>query len=449
MVIRVRFAPSPTGLLHIGNARAALINWLFARHHALKGEDASFLFRLDDTDLERSDPVYAKAIEEDLAWLGLTHDRFARQSDRFGEYDKAVEHLKTSGRLYPCYETPEELDFKRKRQLARHEPPIYDRTGLKLTDEERQAFEAEGRRPHWRFKLLPEAIHWDDLIRGPNDFHGSHLSDPVLVRGDGAYLYTLTSVVDDIDFGITHIIRGEDHVTNTAVQIQLFTALGGDISKMHFAHSTLLVDVNGASLSKRLGSLSLASLRESGLEPMSINSFLARLGTSMPIEPHLTLDELAENFTLSIFSRTAPHFDQAELGTINHKLLQMTPFERVRDRLKVISPSLNEPFWNVIRGNLKTIQEAKDWEPIISGGMTPIIEDQNYLNQALSCLPGEPWNTETWGIWTNQLKEMTGRKGKELFMPLRQAITGMDHGPEMKELLPLIGYTKIKERLKG
>lgn len=449
MVIRVRFAPSPTGLLHIGNARAALINWLFARHHALKGEDSSFLLRLDDTDLERSDPVYAKAIEEDMAWLGLTHDRFERQSDRFGEYDKAIERLKASGRLYPCYETPEELDFKRKRQLARHEPPIYDRAALKLTDEERQAFEAEGRHPHWRFKLLPEAIHWDDLIRGPNDFHGSHLSDPVLVRADGAYLYTLTSVVDDIDFGITHIIRGEDHVTNTAVQIQLFAALGGDISKIHFAHSTLLVDVNGASLSKRLGSLSLASLRESGLEPMAINSFLARLGTSLPIEPHLTLDELAKDFTLSIFSRTAPHFDQAELVTINHKLLHMTPYDQVRDRLKEIAPSLNEPLWNVIRGNLKTIQEAEEWEPIIGEGMTPLIEDQDYLNKALSCFPEEPWDTETWGIWTNQLKEMTGRKGKELFMPLRQAITGMDHGPEMKELLPLIGYTKIKKRLKG
>ncbi|MCE3231090.1 MAG: glutamyl-tRNA ligase [Alphaproteobacteria bacterium] len=449
MAIRVRFAPSPTGLLHIGNARTALINWLFARHHALKGEDATFLLRLDDTDLERSDPLYAKAIEEDLAWLGLTHDQFARQSDRFDQYDQAVARLKATGRLYPCYETPEELDFKRKRQLARHEPPIYDRTALKLTDEERRAFEAEGRQPHWRFKLLPEAIHWDDLIRGPNDFHGSHLSDPVLVRADGAYLYTLTSVVDDIDLGITHIIRGEDHVTNTAVQIQLFAALGGDVTHLHFAHSTLLVDVNGASLSKRLGSLSLATLRESGLEPMAINSLLARLGTSLPVEPQLTLDELAQNFTLSALGRASPRFDPAELETLNHKLLQVMPYDQVQGRLREIAPSLTEAFWNVIRGNLRTLEEACQWEAIYVGHITPLIEDRDYLGQALGCLPGEPWDTATWGLWTARLKEITGRKGKALFMPLRQAITGMDHGPEMKELLPLIGYGKVVERLKG
>lgn len=449
MVIRVRFAPSPTGLLHIGNSRAALINWLFARHHALKGQEATFLYRLDDTDLERNDQMYAKAIGEDLAWLGLTHDQFAKQSDRFDRYDRAVELLKASGRLYPCYETPEELDFKRKRQLARHEPPIYDRTGLKLTDDERQAFEAEGRVPHWRFKLLPEPIHWDDLVRGPNDFHGSHLSDPVLIRADGAYLYTLTSVVDDIEFEITHIIRGEDHVTNTAVQLQLFAALGGDVTRLHFGHFTLLLDVNGASLSKRLGSLSLATLRESGLEPMAINSLIARLGTSMPVEPHLTLDELAENFTLSIFSRTAPRFDPAELETINHKLLQIMSYDQLEKRLKEIVPSMTESLWMVIRGNLRTIDEAAQWEPVCSGQITPVIEDRGYLAQALGCLPSEPWDAMTWGIWTGKLKEITGRKGKELFMPLRQAITGMDHGPEMKELLPLIGYAKVVDRLKA
>jgi len=449
MVIRVRFAPSPTGLLHIGNSRAALINWLFARHHTLKGQEATFLYRLDDTDLERNDPLYAQAIEEDLAWLGLRYDQFAKQSDRFDRYDHAVEILKASGRLYPCYETPEELDFKRKRQLARHEPPIYDRTGLKLTADERRAFEAEGRIPHWRFKLLPEAIHWDDLIRGPNDFHGNHLSDPVLVRADGAYLYTLTSVVDDIEFGITHVIRGEDHVTNTAVQIQLFEALGGNVAHLHFGHFTLLLDVNGASLSKRLGSLSLATLRESGLEPMAINSLIARLGTSLPVEPHVTLDELAENFTLSIFSRAAPRFDPAELETLNHKLLQIIPYDQMEERLKEIAPSMTEKLWFVIRGNLRTLNEAAQWEPICFGQVSPVIDDQNYLEQALACLPSEPWDTTTWVTWTNKLKEITGRKGKELFMPLRQAITGMDHGPEMKELLPLIGHTKVVDRLKA
>jgi glutamyl-tRNA synthetase len=449
MVIRVRFAPSPTGLLHIGNARAALLNWLFARHHALKGQEATFLLRLDDTDLERNDPIYAKAIEEDLAWLGLTHDQFARQSDRFDKYDQAIEKLKSAGRLYPCYETPEELEFKRKRQLARNEPPIYDRSALILTPEERQAFEDDGRKPHWRFKLLPEAIHWDDLIRGPNEFHGSHLSDPVLIRADGAYLYTLTSVVDDLDLGITHIIRGEDHVTNTAVQIQLFAALGGDVSHLHFGHFTLFVDVNGASLSKRLGSLSLASLRESGYEPMSINCLIARLGTSLPIEPHLTLDELAKDFTLSIFSRTPPRFDQAELEALNHKLLQITSFDSVKDRLRDIAPSLTETVWGVIRGNLRTLPEAAAWEPICWGHIQPIVEDPAYIAQALECLPPEDWDATTWASWTGKLKELTGRKGKELFMPLRQAITGMDHGPEMKDLLPLIGRAKVAQRLSG
>jgi len=447
MVIRVRFAPSPTGLLHVGNARTALINWLFARHHALKGSDVTFLLRLDDTDLERSDPIYARAIEEDLAWLGLTHNQFTRQSDRFDLYGQAVENLKAAERLYPCYETPEELEFKRKRQLARHEPPIYDRAALKLTKEERQSLEAKGIRPHWRFKLLPEAIHWDDLVRGPNDFHSSHLSDPVLVRADGAYLYTLTSVVDDIDFGITHILRGEDHVTNTAVQLQLFTALGGDVTHLHFAHAPLLLDTNGGSLSKRLGSLSIASLRHSGLEPMAINSLLARLGTSLPVEPHLALDELALSFDLSALSRTPPRFDLKDLEMLNHKLLQITPYGQVQASLKYITPSLTENLWNIIRGNLSTLNEAAEWESICFGDITPIIKDQPYIEQALACLPQEPWGITTWSTWTEKIKEATGRKGKPLFMPLREAITGKEYGPEMKELLPLIGYKKVVERL--
>lgn len=450
MVIRVRFAPSPTGLLHIGNVRAALVNWLFARHHTLQGKEATFLLRLDDTDLERSDPVYAKAIEEDLAWLGLTHEQFARQSDRFDRYDQAIARLRASGRLYPCYETPEELEFKRKRQLARHEPPFYDRTALRLTEEERRAFQAEGRPPHWRFQLLPEAIHWDDMIRGPNEFHGSHLSDPVLVRADGAYLYTLTSVVDDIEFGITHIIRGEDHVTNTAVQMQLFSALGADTTGLHLAHFTHLLDANGGSLSKRLGSLSLSSLRESGIEPMAVSSLVARLGTSLPIEPRLALDELAQDFTLSIFSRTAPRFDPGELDHLNHKLLQMMPYDRVQMRLKDIAPSLTEAWWMAIRGNLRTLEEARQWEAVCGGHLSLTGErDQDYLSQALACLPEGPWDDTTWSAWTGKVKEITGRKGKELFMPLRQALTGMDHGPEMKDLLPLMGHAKVVERLKG
>ena len=271
----------------------------------------------------------------------------------------------------------------------------------------------------------------------------------MLVRADGAYLYTLTSVVDDIDFGITHIIRGEDHVTNTAVQIQLFAALGGNPATIHFAHTTLLLDAHGGSLSKRLGSLSLSTLRGSGLEPMAINSLLARLGTSLPVEPHLTLDELAADFSLSIFSRTAPRFDPEDLTTINHKLLQIMPFGYVQDRLKKAgAPSITEELWVVIRGNLKTVKEALVWEHICAGDITPLVSDRDYVSQALSCLPKAPWDTTTWAQWTGHVKEITGRKGKELFMPLRQAITGMDHGPEMKDLLPLIGYEKVVKRLK-
>ena len=452
MAIRVRFAPSPTGLLHIGNARTALINWLYARHHALKGEEATFLYRSDDTDGERSDSLYAKAIEEDLSWLGLTHDLFARQSDRFDRYGQAIEHLKTSGRLYPCYETPEELDFKRKRQMARHEPPLYDRAALKLSPHERQAFEAEGRRPHWRFQLLPGIIQWHDLVRGVSEFQASHLSDPVLVREDGAYLYTLTSVVDDIDFNITHIIRGEDHVTNTAVQVQLFEALGKDIddpeNPLYFGHTTLLLDAHGAGLSKRLGSLSLASLRGAGMEPMAINSLLARLGTGLPVEAHLTLDELAASFDLSIFTRTPPRFDPAELAALNHKLLQIMPFGQVQNSLKGKGATFLTPeIWHVIKGNLQTLEEITVWEQVFAGKITPVVQDAAYLADALGCLPPEPWDAETWSAWTQKIKAQTGRKGKELFMPLRQALTGMDHGPEMKELLPLIGYGRVRERL--
>jgi glutamyl-tRNA synthetase len=448
MTIRVRFAPSPTGLLHIGNARAALINWLFARHHQLKGHQAQFLLRLDDTDLERSSNEFARAIEEDLSWLGITYDLFAKQSDRFDRYDEMRDSLIASGRLYPCYETVEELDFKRKRQLSRGEPPIYDRSALQLTDAERRAYEQEGRRPHWRFKLEPKPMVWTDLVRGPTEFHGDRLSDPVLVRADGAYLYTLTSVVDDIDFKISHIIRGEDHVTNTAVQIQLFEALGRDPETICFAHTTLLLDAQGGPLSKRLGSLSLKSLRELGIEPMAINSLLARLGTSLPVEPRLTMVELAADFDLTTFSRTPPRFDPHELETLNQKLLHHMPFDLVRERLHHLGhQQINDHIWQVIHGNISKFSDVAEWEDICFGTITPTIEDKEYIALAKKYLPPEPWTDQTWSLWTQHLKEITGRKGKQLYMPLRQALTGHDHGPEMKDLLPIIGYRRTVERL--
>lgn len=447
-MIRVRFAPSPTGLLHIGNARAALINWLFVRNHQLNGQPAHFLLRQDDTDLERSKEEYAQAIKQDLAWLGITYDDFMKQSDRFDRYDAMKQKLIDDGRLYPCYETPEELDFKRKRQMGRGEPPIYDRAALKLTDAEKAVFEKEGRRPHWRFKLLPEEIKWDDLIRGESHFHGAHLSDPVLVRADGAYLYTLTSVVDDIDTEITHILRGEDHVTNTAVQIQLFEALGRPANTIHFGHTTLLLDVDGSPLSKRLGSLSLQSLRNQGIEPMAINCLLARLGTSQPVEPQYHLDDLARGFDLATFSRTPPRFDMHDLETLNHKIYQVWPYDALAGKLEELgAPNITETIWNQIKGNLKKLEELAQWNQVFFGDITPIVEDKDYLKAALELLPATPWTIDTWSEWTTAVKNKTSRKGRELFMPLRQALTGFDHGPEMKELLPLIGHDLAVKRL--
>jgi glutamyl-tRNA synthetase len=448
MTIRVRFAPSPTGLLHIGNARTALINWLFVRSHQLKSQKAHFLLRQDDTDIERSKEEYADAIKQDLAWLGITYDGFMKQSDRFARYDEMKQKLIDEGRLYPCYETPEELDFKRKRQMSRGEPPLYDRAALKLTEAEKSAFEKEGRLPHWRFKLLPEEIKWQDLIRGENQFHGAHLSDPVLVRADGAYLYTLTSVVDDIDTEITHILRGEDHVTNTAVQIQLFEALGRKTDTLYFSHTTLLKDVDGSPLSKRLGSLSLRNLREQGIEPMAINCLLARLGTSQPIELHHTLDELAQGFDLATFSRTPPRFDMHDLETLNRKIYQVYPYEALAPKLKDLGAiGITDTIWNQIRGNIKTLEELSQWQQVFFGDIHPAVEDKDYLKTALKLLPPAPWSQETWSEWTSAIKAETGRKGRELFMPLRQALTGFDHGPEMKELLPVLGYDMAVKRL--
>lgn len=442
-MIRLRFAPSPTGLLHIGNSRTALVNWLFARKAG-----GQFWLRLDDTDLVRSEERYAAAIQDDLTWLGLTHDHFFRQSDRLTRYDEVKDQLIQQERLYPCFETPEELDFKRKRQLARGEPPIYDRAALKLTDAQIQTYAQEGRVPHWRFLLKDEEIAWNDLVRGPVSYQGSHLSDPVLVRADGSYLYTFTSVVDDVDFAITHVLRGEDHVTNTATQIQLLEALQG--KPMHFGHTSLLVDAAGHGLSKRLGSLSLQSLREEGIEAMAINSLLARLGTSLPIEARATLQELVDDFDLSTFSRTPPRFDSEELRTLNRKLLQLLPYEAVVTQLQEIGANRITPLiWSLIRNNLDTLKDTLRWQEICFGALPPQSVDQDFVLMAQNCLPSTPWSEDTWKQWTDELKARSGRKGKDLYAPLRLALTGLSHGPEMKDFLLILGYEKVQERLKG
>lgn len=443
-MVCVRFAPSPTGYLHIGNARAALINYLYALH--CNGE---FILRIDDTDLERSKPEYEKAIYNDFKWLGIKYSKTFRQSERFHRYNQIRDMLIANGRLYPCYETPEELDFKRKRQLTKGLPPIYDRGALLLTNEEKSAFEAEGRNPHWRFKLDHEPIIWQDMVRGEVKFDGAQLSDPVLIRADGVFLYSLCSVIDDIDYAITHIIRGEDHVTNTATQIQLFKAVNEEKDfPVTFAHTTLLMDEDGHPLSKRLGSLSLGQMRESGIEPMAISCLLARLGTSLPVEPMLTLEELASSFDLSIFSRTPPRFSEKDLWALNHKLYRLMPFTQVQQRLSALGFSnFTEAHWNAVQENIETFDDLKHWQNIFFGEIQGTCTDTEFLKIALSLLPKEPWDENTWSTWTQAIKEKTSRKGKELFMPLRQALTAMDHGSEMKALLLLIGIDKVKKRL--
>lgn len=442
--IKVRFAPSPTGLLHVGNVRAALINWMFAKKY--QGE---FMLRMDDTDAERSTKAFENAIMEDLAWLGLYHKSFARQSERFGRYGEVMAELIESGRLYPCFETPEELDFKRKRQLGRGEPPLYDRAALKLTESEKQAFLNEGRRPHYRFFLEEKATTWNDLVRGVVHFAAGHLSDPVLVRGDGAYLYTHTSVIDDIDFGITHILRGEDHVTNTAVQVQLFEALGKNPKDIVFGHTTLLMDKEGRGLSKRLGSLSVKDLRGEGMESLAICGFLARLGTSLPIQPFVSLDEIAEQFDLGSFSRNPPRFNVNELRDFNHKVMAHLPFSIIQPKLVSLGfGDIQEHEWDLFKGNILSQADLSLWHNIFHGTIEiPATFDKEYLQKALALLPHDPFTEHTWKIWTDALKLETGRKGKELFMPLRQVMTAQDHGPEMKDILPLMGYHKVKIRL--
>ena len=438
----VRFAPSPTGHIHVGNLRPALINWLFARR-----EGGKYLLRFDDTDLERSREEYVDDIREDLRWLGLTWDLEARQSARFDAYAEAVAKLKAAGRLYPAFDTPDELERRRKRQLARGLPPVYDRAALKLTEAQRAELEAAGRRPHWRFHLEERSVAWHDAIRGDQHIEAASLSDPVLVREDGTYLYTLPSVVDDIEFGITHVIRGEDHVANTGVQIQIFEALGA--RPPAFAHHNLLTDVDGQALSKRLGSLSIRSLRKEGLEPLSVLSYSATIGSSNPVAPYTSLHALAELFDFAKLSRAPARFDIGELRQLNGKLLQELDFEAVASRLEALGIVGGTSFWNAVRPNLHIFADVKDWWHVVVGPIDPEIQSDELLAIAGSLLPPEPWSEATWAEWTNAIKAATGAKGKALFQPLRLALTGHEHGPELKALLPLIGRQKVAARLAG
>ncbi|MBA8849673.1 glutamyl-tRNA synthetase [Ochrobactrum intermedium] len=451
----VRFAPSPTGYIHIGNTRTALSNWLFAQKNGGK-----FILRYDDTDVERSRDEYAQAIAVDLDWLGVKPDRVEYQSKRFDVYGRAVEKLKQAGLLYACYETADELERRRKLRLARRLPPVYGREGLKLTDEEKAAFQAEGRKPHWRF-LLPNfdadpfntkrtEVHWDDLVRGPQTVDLASMSDPVLVREDGTYLYTLPSVVDDIDLGITHIIRGDDHVTNTGVQIAIFEALGAKAPV--FGHHNLLTTISGEGLSKRTGALSVGSLREAGFEPMAVASLAVLIGTSESVSASPNMESLAERFDLASISKSSAKFDPAELDTLNRALLHEMPFSEAKLRLAAsgISGDKAEPFWLAVRGNLDRFKDVAHWWAIVDGELpeTPDFseEDRAFLGEAFTLLPPAPWDHQTWKIWADSVKAATGRKGKNLFMPLRLALTGQAHGPELADLLVLLGPERTLSR---
>jgi len=442
MSVTVRFAPSPTGRLHAGNIRTALINYFFARK-----QGGAFILRLDDTDRERSTKEFADGIQEDVAWLGIAWAKLVHQSDRFSLYEAAVEKLKEMGRLYPAYETPDELELKRKRQLARGKPPVYDRAALNLSDDDKARLEAEGRKPHWRFLLESRDVVWDDLVRGRQHVDAGSLSDPVLIRADGTYLYTLPSVVDDIDLGITHVIRGEDHVANTAPQIQLFEALGA--APPGFGHHNLLVGADGQALSKRDRSLAIEGMRAEGLEPLAVVSYAATIGTSDPVAPHVHLDELVAAFDFAKLSRAPARFDPQELRLLNAKLLHMLPFEVVSERLEAMGVSGGETFWEAVRGNLTVLADAKVWWEVVEGPLEPVIEDTDLCLAAAKLLPPEPWNAETWTTWTSAVKAETGAKGKALFQPLRLALTGEGHGPELRQLLPLIGRERAQARLEG
>jgi len=438
----LRFAPSPTGLLHVGNAYIALFNWLFARRH-----NQRLILRLDDTDTQRSKPEYAAAIEEDLRWLGLDWDAQFRQSDRTALYAEAAERLKRSARLYPCLETEEELRFKREQRQRLGKPPLYDRAALNMTPEQLERARANGKEPHWRFLLTGRTLTWRDGVLGERHVKLPSLSDPVLIRADGSFLYTFTSVVDDLETGVDTILRGEDHVTNTGVQLDLWEALGADPRRMRFAHLPLLRDADGGELSKRLGSLSLRQFRRDGVEPSAITGYLASIGTGHAPAPARP-EALVEQFDLAAVSHSAPRFDPRQMLALNRKLLHEIPFEAVRDRLP---EGADATFWEAVRGNLDLLREARGWWDVVAGEIVPPPQpDQTaFLADALAALPAEPWDENTWSAWTNALKGTTGRKGKTLFMPLRLALTGEDHGPDLKVLLPLIGRDRAVRRLGG
>ncbi|MFV2052299.1 glutamate--tRNA ligase [Aliiroseovarius sp. YM-037] len=437
-----RFAPSPTGYIHVGNLRTALMNYLIARKAG-----GQFILRLDDTDPERSKEEYADGIKEDLEWLGLTWDRLERQSERLDRYEAAAQDLRDKGRFYECFETPTELDLKRKKQLNMGKPPVYDRSALDLSDTEKDAQRAERGAGHWRFKLDQERIEWKDGILGDLSIDAASVSDPVLIRGDGQFLYTLASVCDDIDFGITHVVRGSDHVTNTATQIQIIEALGGKVPE--FAHHSLLTGPQGEALSKRLGTLALRDLRDRGIQPMALLSLMARLGSSQPVELCSTMEELIAGFDISTFGSAPTKFDVDDLLPLTARVNQALPFAEVAPRIAALGvpDDQAERFWAVTRENISVLDDLGPWWTMMRDGAEPVIDDEDaeFVAQAMELLPDAPFSEDTWANWTAAVKEATGRKGRGLFMPLRKALTGQAHGPDMSTLLPLLQVVRARK----
>lgn len=441
MTTVTRFAPSPTGFIHVGNLRTALMNYLIARKSG-----GTFILRLDDTDQERSKQEYIDALMFDLEWLGLTWDRVERQSLRLDRYHAEAERLKADGKLYECFESPVELDLKRKKQLNMGKPPVYDRASLHLTDDEKAKMRSEDREGYWRFQLDLERIEWTDGIIGPISIDAASVSDPVLIKAGGQVLYTFASSVDDTDMGVTNIVRGADHVTNTATQIQIINALGG--TPPSFAHHSLLTGPGGEELSKRIGALSLRDLRESGIAPEALLSMMARLGSSQPVELRMTLDEIADGFELSQFGSAPTKFDPADLVPLTRARNQQLPFAVVAEQIKGlgISDAQAEQFWKVASQNIDKLSDLDHWADLCLNGAEPVIdaEDADFVRDALAVLPAQPFTATSWKDWTGAVKEASGRKGKGLFMPLRKALTGQEHGPDMGELMPLLSKVRAK-----
>ncbi|MEZ0465968.1 glutamate--tRNA ligase [Phaeobacter sp. SYSU ZJ3003] len=436
-----RFAPSPTGYIHVGNLRTALMNYLIARKAG-----GTFILRIDDTDPERSKEEYVDAIKQDLEWLGLGWDRIERQSERLDRYHEAADKLREMGRFYEAFETPTELDLKRKKQLNMGKPPVYDRAALDLSEDEKAALRAERGDGVWRFKLDHQRIEWNDGILGDISIDAASVSDPVLIRGDGQFLYTLASVVDDTEFGVTHVVRGSDHVTNTATQIQIIEALGGKVPE--FAHHSLLTGPQGEALSKRLGTLALRDLREQGVQPMALLSLMARLGSSDPVELRSEMAELIEGFDINRFGAAPTKFDVEDLFPLTGRYLQSLPLEAVQEQVEALGVPAEKQaaFWDMAKENITTLKDLEGWWTLCRDGAEPLIadEDKEFIAEAMALLPDGPYDSTTWGSWTAAVKEATGRKGKSLFMPLRHAVTGMERGPDMSALLALMEKVRAK-----